>query len=57
MAAFAFGRGKMFDGEILALSAFSALTWVAKYSWDYLKMCGFLLDRHGRFASKRTFSV
>jgi hypothetical protein len=32
MAAFAFGRGKIFDGEILALSAFSTLPWVAKYS-------------------------
>jgi hypothetical protein len=32
MAAFTFGRGKMFDGEIPALSAVSTLPWVAKYS-------------------------
>ena len=49
MAAFAFGKGKMFDGEILALSAYSTLAPPrgagAKYSWGYLKKyCPLLLS-------------
>jgi hypothetical protein len=49
MAAFAFGKGKMFDGELLALSAFSTLAPYrvrgAKYSWGHLKKyCPLLLS-------------